>query len=431
MKSQTCRILGKNVKISNNTWETGINNNDLIVGPSGAGKTRGYVIPNLLQGNESMIVTDTKGNLERKYGQYLSEKGYTIISIDLKDMINSKWGYNPLDFIERKSDGYNGINEQDIIKMAAYLSPVAYKGDPFWENSVQLYLQAILSYVLEFLPPYQQNLTYVGKMCELIGGEMIKRMFQEAKDYRENYFGSQRFEQANRVIGARSTFSCIMSFVSEKMGPYTFEGARRLFVKENRIDFKELGRRKTVVFLNVSDTDRSMDALVSLFYKQALQELCKEADLKENSRLDVPVRIILDDFASNTRIADFDKIISVIRSREIYVSIIVQSISQLEGLYTKAEASTIINNCDNLLYLGGTDVLTAEYISGKADKTVKTVLNIPLNNAYLFTRGREMLVVEKDTPEHHVEEIENQKRIEQEREKERYDQLSNNNELPF
>jgi type IV secretion system protein VirD4 len=163
-----------------------------------------------------------------------------------------------------------------------------------------------------------------------------------------------------------------------------------------RIDFKSLGREKTVVFLAVSDTDRAMDGLVSVFYTQALQVLCGSADRDyPDHRLPVPVRFILDDFATNVRIPDFDKIISVIRSREISVSVILQSISQLSSIYGQEAAMTIINNCDNCLYLGGQDVETARYIAVKANKTADTILNMPLDRAYLFTRGTRPKLVEK------------------------------------
>lgn len=150
----------------------------------------------------------------------------------------------------------------------------------------------------------------------------------------------------------------------------------------------DLAQEKTAVFLTVSDTDRSADRLVNLFYTQALQTLCRSADRDyPDHRLAVPVRFILDDFATNTCIPDFDNITSVIRSREIYVSII-QSLSRLNALYGPEKAKTIINNCDNCLYLGGQDVETARYISVKANRTADSILNMPLGEAYLFTRGR-------------------------------------------
>ena len=139
-----------------------------------------------------------------------------------------------------------------------------------------------------------------------------------------------------------------------------------------------------------------MDGIINLFYTQALQTLCEEADKHtKDGRLPVPVRIILDDFAANVEIPDFDKIISVIRSREIYVSVILQSVSQLNSMYGADRAMTIMNNCDNWLYLGGQDVTTSECIAVKANKLVDSILNMPLGEAYLFTRGEQAKMVRK------------------------------------
>ena len=149
------------------------------------------------------------------------------------------------------------------------------------------------------------------------------------------------------------------------------------------------------LFVNVSDMDRSFDRLVNVFYTQAIQQLCREADRNPDGRLKVPVRIILDDFATNVVIPDFDKIILVIRSRELSVSVILQSISQLETLYTPAQAMTILNGCDHMLYLGGQDVDTADYISIKANKPIENILNMGLGDAYLFERGAKPRKVEK------------------------------------
>ena len=135
-----------------------------------------------------------------------------------------------------------------------------------------------------------------------------------------------------------------------------------------------------------------------MFYTQVFQELCADADKMPDGRLKIPVRIILDDFATNVYIPNFDKLISVIRSRDISVSIILQSISQLETLYTTAEAKTILNGCDHLLYLGGQDVDTAIYIGAKANRTVDHILQMGLQEAYLFTRGETPKKIEKYPP---------------------------------
>ena len=143
------------------------------------------------------------------------------------------------------------------------------------------------------------------------------------------------------------------------------------------------------MFLTVSDTDSSLYRLADVFYTQALHTLCDLADKSPGHRLKVPVRFYLDDFASNTVIPDFDRIISVIRSREVSVSIIIQSLSQLESLYGSAKAATILNNCNNVLCLGaGRDLVTAKYISQQADRPASSILNTPLAYAWLLTRGR-------------------------------------------
>lgn len=135
-----------------------------------------------------------------------------------------------------------------------------------------------------------------------------------------------------------------------------------------------------------------------MFYTQALQLLCSEADKNHDGRLKVPVRIIMDDFASGTRIPNFDKVISVIRSRDISVSIILQSLTQLESLYSHAEALTIINNCDHLLFLGSNDVETAEYLSYRLCKMPETILSLSRDKAMLVTSGEKARIVDKVKP---------------------------------
>lgn len=403
----TYRILAENTMINNNTWKTGINNNDLIIGPSGSGKTRGYVIPNILNAEESMIIADTKGNLQYKLGPILADKGYTVMSVDFKEIANSQWGYNPFDFIRLLDDEltlYDEYNEQDICSIAEALSPVKSQKDPFWEQSAQLYLECIISYVLHQLPVNEHNLTSVGKIASLIGTETFDDMMKELEDVEPDCFTIRRYNQMASNRAADRTDACIKAFVFTALNPFDTSDAARLFSNNQRINFRNLSKKKTVVFVNISDTDRSRDTLINLFYTQALQELSREADENiPDCRLQVPVRFILDDFATNTLIPHFDNIISVIRSREIYVSLIIQSISQLEGLYGPAASYTIINNCDNLLYLGGQDVNTARYMSLKLNKPVSSILSLPLDSAYLFTRGSAPKKVQKFIPKESIE----------------------------
>lgn len=387
MTNNTYRILAENVTINNNTRETGINNNDLIIGPSGSGKTMGYVIPNILNSEESLIITDTKGVLHHQLGEIMQQRGYKVISIDFKDLSANTWGYNPMDLIRRDPKTHTW-NEQDIVTIAKCICPIRVDRDPFWEQSAQMYLECLLSYVVNNLPPKERNFTSVNKLAGYIGTDVLDNMMEELESIHPDSFTVARYRKMRSNRLADRTEACIKGFLYNALNQYDGTSYNNLFNKRRKINFRQISREKTVVFLNVSDTDRSRDDLVNLFYTQALQSLCLEADSRvPEFRLKVPVRFILDDFATNTLIPDFDNILSVIRSRDISASLIIQSISQLQGLYGYSKATTIINNCDNILYLGGQDSDTAKIMSEKLNKTVFSILTMPLDKAYLFTRG--------------------------------------------
>ena len=193
-----------------------------------------------------------------------------------------------------------------------------------------------------------------------------------------------KFIQGGRK--ADKTYSSILAILSQRLSNFSFSGVQKMFVNQKQIDFGAISREPTAVFVHVSDCDFSLSNLTSLFYTQALQALIAEADSCPDTRLQIPVRLYLDDF-SNLIIPDMDKTISIIRSREISVSIALQSVTQLDGLYGHDKAMTIIDNCDHLLYLGGQSVETARFISTKANKPASAILNLPLGKAWLFERG--------------------------------------------
>lgn len=394
MRNTGHRILAEGQTASNDTWTTGRNNNDLIIGPSGAGKTRGYVLPNILQCSESMIVTDTKNTLCQEVAGMLIQHGYRVLEVNLTDCLTSPWGYNPLDYVryDRRRGKYS---EQDIITIAAALVPIENGHEPFWDLAARMVLESLIGYVLDFLPDEEHTLSSVVKLFQVMGSKQFKRLYDELKEVAPDSFAYARYQMFRSISHADKMYASIQGILAQKLSPLTFDGTKALFDNPQRIDFRTLDQRKTAVFLGISDTDRSMDRLAALFYTQALHTLCNIADHSPGHRLAVPVRLILDDFAANAAIPDFDKITSVIRSREISVSIIIQSLSQLEALYGHAKALTIINNCDDLLYLGGQDVETARYISTKANKSINTILQMPLDSAWLFTRGEKPQEVRK------------------------------------
>ncbi|MCC8107232.1 MAG: type IV secretory system conjugative DNA transfer family protein [Clostridiales bacterium] len=396
-----CRILAKGVTVSNDTWTTGLNNNDLIIGPSGAGKTRGYVKPNIMQANESLVITDTKGNLYREMSPLLKKHGYRTLLIDFKNM-KSNCGYNPLDYISY-DDERQCYSEESIMKLCTAITPESSnQKDPYWQNAARQYLECLMAYVMQYLPPEEHTLEYVIRLSEMMKTNVFADLMREVKMLAPDGYAARIYRQIEGNATAEKMNASVLGILSENLNGLSTRSLLQVYSHPDRLVFEKIGQEKTAVFLSVSDTDRSQDRLISLFYMQAFQALCDYADNEcENSALPVPVRFILDDFAANCVIRDFDNLISVIRSREIYVSIILQSISQLEAIYGPGKSQTIINNCDHCLYLGGQDIKTAEYMSIKVNKTMNTVLNMPLDKAWLFARGSGASLVEKyDIREH-------------------------------
>lgn len=394
------RILAKDVFASNDTWVTGLNNNDLLVGPSGGGKTRGYVIPNILHAQDSLIVADTKGNLRRLYGKHLEEQGYQVMHLDFTDVAATPWGYNPLAYIRECRDSevnHDGdyYNEQDIKKVAQIICPNTNAKDPFWDQAAQMYLEAILLFVLNQLPEEQHDLYQAYTFLTMMGTQEIDCMIEEECTTHPNSAFARKIRMIQQNKKADKMDASIKGILAQHLDVVSYSGMKRMFRMKPQVDLSVFLKQKTALFLSVSDSDRSQDALINLFYTQALQYLMNAADRQPDSRLPIPVRFILDDFSTNTVIPDFDNIISVIRSREIYVSLIVQSLSQLESLYSHAKAQTIINNCDHCVYLGGTDTQTARYFAEKFNCQVSTVLNLPLDSMFIFARGSKPQKAEK------------------------------------
>lgn len=389
------RILAQGVSVSNDTRATGLNNNDMIIGSSGSGKTGGYVIPNLQNIEGSMIVLDTKGQLVKLFKSELIEKGYRVYTLDLVDPERS-CAFNPLAHIRRGKNGR--YREQDVLTLAALLSPNRTLNDPFWDSAAMAQIAFYIAYCLDALPPGEQNLSSVcrlhGMYCQRGGREhFLKWALQHPDKY-----AAKKFMHINAVSESEKTSGCINEFVTLALDPFNFSEAEAIFGNSRSIDLADLGRAKTVLFLNVSDTDTAFDKVVNIIYAQALHVLCTEADNQPGGRLKVPVRIIMDDFAASACIPGFDKVVSVIRSRDISVSIVLQSLTQLETMYSKPTALTIINNCDHLIYLGCQDLDTANFLAYHIGKTPEAVLSIPLSDSLIITKGEKPRQVKKVVP---------------------------------
>lgn len=379
-------IIAEGIKYSLDCYETQLNNNVMVVGASGSGKTRSVVIPNILQATGSYIISDPKGNLYEQYGDYLRNQGYVVNKLDFTEPENSA-RYNFFDYIR---------NTQDINKIAHMMiyatSPKGGTLEPFWDEAAELFLQSLIGYLIEAYNKDECNLRNIFKLLEI---SMIDEydsssetpldvLMKELKSENQDSYAAGQYNKFR--VAAGKTLKSILISVNARIGKYDTPEIRKL-TSTDTVNISAIGNRPTALFVVVSDTDRSMDGLVNLFFSQAMNELCYQADkLNKDSRLKVPVRFILDDFATNCKIAEFPRMISSIRSRGISTMLMIQAESQLEECYQN-DGKTIIANCDTYVYLGGNDVSTAEAVAKRSDVPVKKILNMPVGTNWIFRRG--------------------------------------------
>lgn len=378
-------ILADERYYSMDCYKTKLNNNVLVVGAAGTGKTRSIVTPNLLQAYGSYIISDPKGNLYHQYGTYLEQQGYEVKLLDF-DQPEESCGYNFFEYIRC---------EKDILKIAHMLvcsDTIPTGVDPFWDRSAELLLTSIISYLWNYRPPYEQNMENILKLvdccrineCNPEEKTIMDRLMDDVDMRNPGCFTYRQYQKFR--VGAARTMKSILITINSKLGKWDVDSIRWLMAKDE-MKIATIGHRKTAVFVVVSDTDRSMDELANLFFTQAMNELCYEADHHcENNRLPLEVRFILDDFATNCKIEEFPRMIASVRSRGISTMLMLQAESQLEQAYER-DSSTIIGNCDTYIYLGGNDINTAENVARRCNLPLSKILYMPVGTNWIFRRG--------------------------------------------
>ena len=343
------------------------------------------MIPNLLEAEGSYIISDPKGNLHRRYGKYLKEQGYKVKKLDFTNPGQSNH-YNFFNYIR---------NTQDIVKVAHMLiyqqKDTGHK-DPFWDESSQLLLQACIAYLREGCFTGERHLHNVMKLvdaCQAKGdleacNTVLDEMMNKHEELHKNSYAVRTYSKIR--LSPDKTLRSILVSLNSRIGIYDTPEITKM-TSDDSVDISSIGKEKTALFVVVSDTDRSMDGLANIFFTQAMNELCRVADTEcEDYHLPVPVRFILDDFATNCKIEEFPRMISSIRSRGISTMLMIQAESQLSECYG-SDGKTIIANCDSYVYLGGNDVETAKAVAERCDISVKKVLNMPVGTNWIFRRG--------------------------------------------
>ncbi len=356
------KILTQNVKLGLNGQRHRRNLNVLVCGGSGAGKTRFYCKPNIMQANTSFIILDPKGEILRDTGNLLSKKGYEIRVLDLINMDRSHC-YNPFVYLK---------NDNDVQKLVTNLfKSTTPKGtqvsDPFWDTAASMLLMALILYLKYEAPEEEQNFEMVLEM--LRAGE-VKEDMDDYESPLDKLFKRLELKDSNHIAlkyyrdyrsGSAKTLKSIQITLSSRLEKFNLED----LAKMTRIDELELcsiGEKKVALFALIPDNDTSFNFLVSILYTQLFQQLFFIADHKYKGSLPMHVHFCMDEFANVSLPDDFDKILSVMRSRNVSVSIILQNLAQLKALFEK-QWESIVGNCDTFLYLGGNEQSTHKYVS--------------------------------------------------------------------
>lgn len=375
------KILTKNISIGLNTKKHRRNLNTIVIGGSGAGKTRFYAKPNIMQANTSFVVLDPKGEILRDTGNLLKEKGYEIKVLDLINMEKSHC-YNPFVYINSDNDIQKLVT--NIFKSTTPKGSVAQ--DPFWDTMAAALLNALMFYLWYEAPEDEQNFSMVMEMIR--AGDINEEEDDHATPL-DLLFNQLEYENPNHVAlkyyrsyrsGSAKTLKSILVTLVSRLEKFNLPTVASL-TQYDEMNLSSIGEVKTAIFAIIPDNDPSFNFLVSILYTQLFQQLFYLADKKYRGSLPVQVHFLMDEFANVSLPDDFEKILSVMRSRGIFVSIILQNLAQLKALFEK-QWESIVGNCDEFLYLGGMEQSTHKYISEFLGKeTIDT-------NTYGYTKGR-------------------------------------------
>ena len=368
------KILTKHVSIGYDGRIHRRNLNTLVIGGSGAGKTRFYAKVNVLQANTSFIILDPKGEIARDEGYLLEREGYDVKVLDLINMEKSHC-YNP--FVYLKTD--NDVQRLVTNLFKATTPKGSQSSDPFWDTSAAMLLLSLMFYLWYEAPTDEQNFPMVMEM--LRAGDV--------KEEDENYispldilFNQLEVENPNHIAlkyyrdyrsGSAKTLKSIQITLASRLEKFNLDSLAGL-TQTDELELDKIGEKKTALFAIIPDNDPSFNFLVSMLYTQLFQQLFYIADYKYGGRLPVHVHFLMDEFANVSLPDDFQNILSVMRSREISVSIILQNLAQLKKLFEK-DWESIVGNCDEFLYLGGNEQSTHKYVSellGKATIDMNT-----------------------------------------------------------
>ena len=356
------KIFTQNVRMGLDGRKHRRNLNTVVVGGSGAGKTRFYAKPNLCQANTSFTVLDPKGELLRSTGHLLWQKGYEVRVLDLLNMEKSHC-YNPFVYLRDDNDVQRLVT--NLFKSTTPKG--SQSNDPFWDTAASMLLLALIFYLKYEAPPDEQNFPMV---MEKLRAADVREDMDEYTSPLDELFERLEMRDPDHIAvkyykdyhsGSAKTLKSIQITLAARLEKFNLSSLAALTATDE-LNLPSLGEKKVALFALIPDNDTSFNFLVSILYTQLFQQLFYLADYKYGGSLPVPVHFLMDEFSNVSLPEDLSKILAVMRSRNVYVSIILQNVAALKALFEK-EWESILGNCDEFLYLGGNETSTHKLIS--------------------------------------------------------------------
>lgn len=389
-------ILGENCVYSTDCERTGLNNNVIVCGGSGSGKTLSISEPRLLETKEtSLIATVTKRRIATKYKWLFKKRGYEILDLNFANPLDSNCAYDPLRYVQSCSD------ITFLAKSIVKADPQKDKStaDPYWDEAAISLLSAEISYILMTKedPVFSDVLDFHDQIVLGEGSGTISTSldskFESLARRDPGCFAISCWKSFKNL--PIKTAGCVFGTLNTTIDTIFSPELRKMMALRKTVDFESLASRKTVLFVTTSAVNPSLHCFVNMFYAQAFKQLFEFAEAQPDGTLPVPVHVLCDDFATGSCILNFPEYISIFREKKISVTLLLQSESQLEQMYGTGNATTIINNCDSYIYMGGMDLKTAQSVSLRLNAPLDEVLYMPIGQEVVFRRGQRPIVTSR------------------------------------
>lgn len=399
MEDKMC--LAEGLVIPASFEKLGHNLNVAVIGGTGSGKTVSYTESKLTHTyTSSVVVPLAKIKIKKKFIKLFEDRGYKVVDMDFTNPEKCIVGYDPLDYVH---------SDSDVIQLARNLiggnasASRTGEADPYWNESAISVLAAVIMLAIAEAEDMGLRATFgdVIRLYRKLKVDFSKSVVETTLDAR--FAKLKRIHPENQgpelwktIQGlAPRTASCLLSIANSAIDKIFSEDVIKITEKKGKVSFRELGCKKVALFITTSPVNKTLQNLVNLFYADLFKELFEAAEKSDEGRLAVPVNVICDDFACGSKINDFEEYISIFRAAGISVTLLLQSESQLSGMYGKTAATTIINNCDTYLYMGGMDIETCQNVALRMNRPLHKVLSMPLGQVVVFRRGEEPYIAKR------------------------------------